>query len=603
VTASSAVGGSVSDDFKILFATNNASPLVPFNTQNSFTFNAGQNISINNASRFTDSDGDALTYASSNLPGSLTLDSHTGVVSGPGLSGGLYAYSITATDPGGLSVTAFNLITVNVPNAPPVLGPDVSAYIDATLTHVPLHLNLPTDANNDALTLVGLTQPVGDFVNLAVHKSNGANISLPQDASVINDFTLDGGSLFFSSDSSFTYQVSDGHATVGRTLTLHDVTTSGSLLPTPSASLHGGDGANGLDGGGNAGNASVMQGNANNHTLSADDSANLIYGADQENAQNGGAGGKGGDGYYSITIFVTTVEDGGNGGNGGNGGDSTYVIHAGQGNDIIYGGDAGTAGAGGQGGNGGLDQVAAHGGHGGNGGNGGNATYTIFGEDGNDIIIGGDAASGAFSKVVVTSPHGPHGANGTAGLSGSSSYTIDGGNGDDTIYGGTPLASHYSIKGGVGNDTIHVKDILGAPDLILGGHNGSSYALLSGDSGTDTLIYDRPSGANIPTHITLFMNTTSSIENIDITGQGIDNTLKISSSAVFSANNKTVQITGDQGDTVDFGSDISHWSSQAADAAHPSYQKFHAIFNDPLHGLSGEGFVYVDPHVTVTGIE
>jgi hypothetical protein len=72
------------------------------------------------------------------------------------------------------------LITVNVPNAPPVLGPDVSAYIDSSLTHVPLHLNLPTDANNDALTLVELTQPVAnDFFNEnIIHKSNGTNMVL-----------------------------------------------------------------------------------------------------------------------------------------------------------------------------------------------------------------------------------------------------------------------------------------------------------------------------------------------------------------------------------------------------------------------------------------
>jgi hypothetical protein len=584
VSATNTLGQSVSDDFKILFATNNASPLVPFNTQSSFTFNAGQNISINNAPRFTDSDGDPLTYASSNLPGSLTLDSHTGVLSGPGLSGGLYAYSITATDPGGLSVTAFNLITVNVLNTPPVLGPNVSAYIDSSLTHTPLHLDLPTDANNDALTLVGLTQPVADFVSLAIHKSNGANISLPQDASVINDFTLDGGSLFFSSDSSFTYQVSDGHATVGRTITLHDVVITSGSLPTPSASLHGGDGANGSDGGGNAGNPSIMQGNANTLTLSADDSANLVYGADQANAQNGGVGGKGGDGYYLVDNVHTILTDGGNGGNGGN---SFYEIHAGGGNDIIYGGHVGQPGTGGQGGIGGLDQVAAHGGH---GGNGGNATYTIFGEDGNDTIHGANensSGSGVFSKVTVTSISGPHGASGTSGSAGgSSSYTIDGGNGDDTLYGGAGgSAVTYTLNGGNGDDVLHISM-----------SNLKGTYLINGGDGNDTLSLDGSSQtfstADLKPHL-------SSIEVIDITGQG-NNTLNLlEDSTVF------YNIKGDAGDKVALQTDSPNviWEHTPGSAV-PGYEVYQAFFVNPsTHAHSLIQTVLIFDAVAVTGVE
>ena len=524
------MGGSVSDDFKILFATNNASPLVPFNTQSSFTFNAGQNISINNASRFTDSNGDTLTYASSNLPGSLTLDSHTGVVSGPGLSGGLYAYSITATDPGGLSVTAFNSIMVKVPNAPPVLGPDVSAYIDSSLTHIPLHLNLPTDANNDALTLVGLTQPVGDnYFNVnIIHKSNGTNISIPQDANVISDFALDRPP--FALESSFTYRVSDGQATVGRTFTFHLAAESVPLLPTPSASLNGMAGVNGdtLGSGIHTGarGANGSNGQPLQISLDADSGTNTIYGGNQLNAQTGGSGGRGGDGYYRNVVGNAFNNTGGAGGNGGNGGDSIYSIIALAGDDLIYGGRGGDGGKyGARGMNGAdspYDDINGHhvtaGGRGGNGGDGGDATYYIWGGDGADDIHGGQGGNGGVGQLIISSSGGTpgnggdsaykiygeggndiiHGGNGgnTSFHSGISTYLIDGGASNDTIYGGAGGSGTYTLNGGDGNDTLtggagglgtYTLNGSVGNDTLTGGAGGPGTYTLNGDAGNDTL--------------------------------------------------------------------------------------------------------------------
>jgi len=185
------------------------------------TNNDSDTVTLDVSGRFSDVEGDTLSFSASNLPGGLTINSATAVISGTidsSASGSSpYSCSVTADDGNGGTVTAS--FTWTVANPAPTATPDsYSTNEDTALTvAAPGVLGNDSDVDGDALTAV-----------LDAGVSHGT-LTLNSDGS----FTYTPATNYNGSDS-FTYHANDGtadSATVTVSLTVNAVndppTTSG----------------------------------------------------------------------------------------------------------------------------------------------------------------------------------------------------------------------------------------------------------------------------------------------------------------------------------------------------------------------------------------
>ncbi len=212
-------------------------------------------------------------------------------------------------------------------------------------------------------------------------------------------------------------------------------------------------------------------------------------------------------GFTGADSFTYTVTDG-------NGGTDTagvalYVGNAtegGPGNDSLTGGP-------------GTDVILGHGGD-----------DTISGASGDDLLYGGDgddALSGASGHDVLFGGAGDDTLSGAAG-----NDVLYGGSGDDTLDGASGADQLY---GGAGDD------------LLI--WNGSD-AVVDGGDGMDTLV---AAGADID--LSVFGGTLTSIENIELSGDGAGTSVVLDAQDVLDmSDTDTLTIAGDLGDSVDAGS-------------------------------------------------
>jgi hypothetical protein len=93
-----------------------------------------ESFSLSTATSFADPEGQTLTYAASKLPRGLSINATSGVISGSPATVGVSTVTVTATDPGGLAVSATFTITVNEASntAPTLVMP--SPAVNATIT-------------------------------------------------------------------------------------------------------------------------------------------------------------------------------------------------------------------------------------------------------------------------------------------------------------------------------------------------------------------------------------------------------------------------------------------------------------------------------------
>ena len=121
----------------------------------------------------TDPDGDALTYAATNLPPGLTIDTSTGLITGTiaftGAAGSPYAVSITVSDspPTADATDTFTWTVTNV-NREPTFDQDVLNRTDPEGTPVNLDAGA-TDLDGDVLTYAATNLPPG----LSISTSTG----------------------------------------------------------------------------------------------------------------------------------------------------------------------------------------------------------------------------------------------------------------------------------------------------------------------------------------------------------------------------------------------------------------------------------------------
>ncbi|GGK09086.1 hypothetical protein GCM10009304_39030 [Pseudomonas matsuisoli] len=121
-------------------------------------------FTLSTAGRFTDIDGDTLSYSATGLPAGLTIDATTGLISGTvdshaSVNGigrtGVYSVTVTADDGrGGLATQTFTLTIANpapvTDGGLPIVTPEDTAYAGRLVA---------TDADNDALTFTVTQAP------------------------------------------------------------------------------------------------------------------------------------------------------------------------------------------------------------------------------------------------------------------------------------------------------------------------------------------------------------------------------------------------------------------------------------------------------------
>ena len=455
------------------------------------------------SSTFSDSDGNSLTLSSqlgdgSDLPDWLSFDAASGAFSGtPGATNiGLFEIEVTATDPGGLSVSdqfVINVIAVSSPSI--ILGTDGNDTLIGTSENDVIIGGSGIDtlsggAGDDRFIVEGTDSSYDKFDggagNDRIEGGDGDDTIrihnfAPEDSVEVID---GGGGNNIITGGTASYDTLDFSAT-----TLLNI-----------ASIDGGSYNDTIIG--SAGN-DVIIGGSGIDTLSggAGDDRFIVEGTDSSYDKfDGGAGNdriEGGDGDDTIRIHNFAPED------------SVEVIDGGGGNNIITGGTASydtldfsaTT----------LLNIASI--------DGGSYNDTIIGSAGNDVIIGGsgiDTLSGGAGddRFIVEGTDSSYdkfdGGAGNDRIEGGdgddtirihnfapedSVEVIDGGGGNNIITGGTAsydtldfsattLLNIASIDGGSYNDTI-----IGSAgnDVIIG---GSGIDTLSGGAGDDRFIVE-----------------------------------------------------------------------------------------------------------------
>ena len=238
---------------------------------------------------------------------------------------------------------------------------------------------------------------------------------------------------------------------------------------------------------GTDGNDTIIgsSGNDSIHGLGGDD---LLEGNAGDDIFNGTAG----LGRYSTSGKKTILGGAGNdlifdgsGDDSIDGGADNDTIYSASGSDTIAGGDGDDSINGVRNGNGYLAPSST-------------GAKTIFGEGGQDFLLGGnlndsiDGGSGNDTLYGLTGNDTLLGGTGDDNLNGDAGNdSLDGGDGQDTLQGG---AGNDALSGGAGDDTLY--DQTGGIDTLLGGdgndrldtYSGSGADSLVGGNGNDTLI-------------------------------------------------------------------------------------------------------------------
>ena len=218
VTATDAAGSAVSDTFNLTVANTNDAPTVA-------SVIADQSVdedvaySYDASANFADVDlGDTLTYTAAletlsgaaPLPGWLTIDPITGVLSGTPANGddGVLSITVTATDAAGNAASDTFALTVNAVNDAPVAQTSTLSLADEN--EILTGTLAATDADGDTLTFARAIAPKKGSLTVNADGSFSFNPGTDFDSLAAGQ----------SEAVKFTYTVSDGTVTVARQVTL-----------------------------------------------------------------------------------------------------------------------------------------------------------------------------------------------------------------------------------------------------------------------------------------------------------------------------------------------------------------------------------------------
>ena len=127
------------------------------------TVTAGEIVTVELASYFTDPDGDALTYAATTSAPAVASPTVSGAtLTIAGVSDGSATVTVTASDPGGLTATQNVSVTVERPNAAPTTSGTIPAQVIEAGEEVSFNLaEYFSDPDGDALTFVASSSNTG----------------------------------------------------------------------------------------------------------------------------------------------------------------------------------------------------------------------------------------------------------------------------------------------------------------------------------------------------------------------------------------------------------------------------------------------------------
>ena len=155
-----------------------------------------QSVSVDTGSFFSDLDGDTLSFDVAGLPGGLSIDPGTGIISGtidrnasqPG--GGVYSVTVTGTDPDGL--TTSQTFTWTVTNPAP------TAVNDSAITD--------EDTSVDITVLTNDTDPDGDPLVVTMATALNGTVTIAADGTLTYIPDAD-----FNGTDTIIYVISDGN--------------------------------------------------------------------------------------------------------------------------------------------------------------------------------------------------------------------------------------------------------------------------------------------------------------------------------------------------------------------------------------------------------
>jgi hypothetical protein len=126
----------------------------------------GEGVTISLSAAATDLDGDPLTYAATNLPPGLTIDTSTGLITGtlPFTAAGLYSVTITVRDGVLVDATDAFVWTVTNTNREPTFNQNLGNRTDSENASVSLSASA-TDPDGDPLTYAATGLPAGLSIN------------------------------------------------------------------------------------------------------------------------------------------------------------------------------------------------------------------------------------------------------------------------------------------------------------------------------------------------------------------------------------------------------------------------------------------------------
>ncbi len=192
VTANDGQGGTISTTFMI--TTDNSAPVLSPLHVAAQSGQDGDPIALDVSGSFTDPNGDTLVYAATGLPPGLSIDSHTGVITGTidhsasQIAGGIYQVKVTASDGKGGGVTEAFDWTITNP-APKVTAPIANAIVnDGQLYALNAAPHFQDGGNDtDALTYTATGLPTGLSINPVTGVISG---TIPLDASQKGPFVI-----------------------------------------------------------------------------------------------------------------------------------------------------------------------------------------------------------------------------------------------------------------------------------------------------------------------------------------------------------------------------------------------------------------------------